>query len=239
MASAAVLVVAAAALLRLPGAPPAGQGRAPLPTVSVTNPGPTGSSPLLAEKLKLDDPTLLFMPADAERGETLLNGSLRPDAGVPAATVTDQKLSFSPDSLGAGTLAVQFSEPVPAPQNALEGLRLTERPDAPLTLGRTDNSATNLPTRTGWVEAVATAKTANSQVAWSGELGRSDRVPAGDWDPLELLGAVAPSGLVGNLVVTRSSGSETVDNQIRQLLTLTLHVGQRLPPGIYTFRVGP
>jgi hypothetical protein len=236
----AILAVAAAALLRLPAAAPDSPARPNLPPVRVTKLGPAGSSVLLAEKLELDDPTLLFMPAPVDRGEAVLPGARRPEAGVPAATVPDKKLFFSAESLAAknaaGDLAVQFSEPVPAPKNPTGGLKLTDRTDVPLTLGRTDDKTAQPPARAGWVEAVAAG---SGQVVWAGALGGAEVAPSGDWDPLELLGAVAPAGLVGDLVVTRSSGSDTVDSQIRLLLAQTLRVGERLPPGLYTFRVGP
>jgi hypothetical protein len=235
-AVAAVALVAATALLRLPTLPPRSPDPARLPTVSVTR-DPAGHSGLLAEQRAAFDPATLFLPAPLSRGATVLPDKLRPEVAVPTAVVPDQTLFFSQDRLAksdAGArLTVQFGEFVPPPTTATE---LTVRPDAPLTLGRTEGNIKILPPRAGWVEAVAAR---SGQVIWAGELAAAPTAGAIDWQPLELLGMVVPAGLVGNLVVTQSSGSEDVDKNVRQQLTQVLRVGARLPPGQYTFRVGP
>ena len=63
--------------------------------------------------------------------------------------------------------------------------------------------------------------------------------PKGDWQPLELLGVVSRFGQVGGLMVTTSSGSDAVDDYFSTRLTRIVRVGERLPSGFYTFRIGP
>ncbi len=232
----AVAAVAAVALLRFPASPPRGEEAPHLPTVGVTKPDPAGRSVLLAEKLAAYDPTALFLPAPLNSGESVLPARLRPEAGVPADTVPDRKLVFSPDSLAGGDLAVQFSDPVAPPADAVEGLKLAARPEVPLALGRTDWNLSKLRPRAGWVEAVAAD---SGRVVWAGDLGAAPAAAGGDWQPLELLGTVASAGLVGDLVVTTSSGSDEVDRNVRQQRAQGVRVGARLSPGRYTFRVGP
>jgi hypothetical protein len=58
------------------------------------------------------------------------------------------------------------------------------------------------------------------------------------WQPIELVGVVSRIGYVGDLVVVVSSGSNEMDDNFRFLLQKNLLVGNRLPVGFYTFRIG-
>jgi hypothetical protein len=93
--------------------------------------------------------------------------------------------------------------------------------------------------RLAQVEAV---EMGSGKVLWSLVLPPTAEAgaPASGWQPLELQGTVGPAGLVGGaLAVRRGSGSAKVDDYFRDRLTQGARVGERLPPGVYLFRVGP
>lgn len=59
------------------------------------------------------------------------------------------------------------------------------------------------------------------------------------WQPLEFTASIDSTGLVGPLLLTRSSGLEEVDTHYRIYLAQSFRLGDRLPPGVYRIVVGP
>lgn len=60
-----------------------------------------------------------------------------------------------------------------------------------------------------------------------------------DWQPAEFLVTVTAAGILGRPVDTASSDIEEVDAFFRDYLAKTLHLGERLAPGMYRVVVGP
>jgi hypothetical protein len=56
---------------------------------------------------------------------------------------------------------------------------------------------------------------------------------------MELLASLDVAGFTGAPLIVQGSGSDRVDKVVREALVRGLHLGQRLPPGFYVFRVGP
>jgi hypothetical protein len=138
--------------------------------------------------------------------------------------------------VASDTESLKFPGVMPAPANATEALALTEQPGAtPLALGLAAGKLSPLPARLGVVEA---SEARSGRVVWTAEL-TADGTSLVAWQPFELMGRVASDGLVGGLAVTRSSGSDEVDKIFRERFARDERVGQRLPPGLYLFRIAP
>jgi hypothetical protein len=171
-----------------------------------------------------------------EVGGVGAEASSRPDPVTPGLSTEFPPKRMSPAEEPA-TLQYPGSERVPA--DPIQTLILTDRPTAaPLALDRTDPKAAPLVKRVGMVEAVLTG---SGQVAWAKELSveAGGLVAEGEWQPLELVGTVSSTGLIGGLVVRRSSGSTKVDSYFSDRLVRGEQVGERLPLGTYLFRIAP
>ena len=217
----AVALAAALAGMRLPAVPePAHLSGAALTLTLV----PTEGREML-------DPSSLYL---AGQGRTLGRaGAARP--GAPALGA-----EFAPvfDALVGPDLG-RLTGSAGVPAGPIEGLELTDKADAPLAIGRADGNFPPLAKRLAQVEAVAAG---SGRVVWSLELPPTEEAdaPKGGWQPLELIGTVGPAGLSGGgLVVRISSASAKVDDYFRERLARGARVGERLPPGVYLFRVGP
>ncbi|MDF3058102.1 MAG: hypothetical protein K0R17_2317 [Rariglobus sp.] len=225
-AVAAVGVVSIVAWLQLPEAELRTEPAPPSPALGLTRIDPALTKELLAEQLAAYDPTPLFLPSAMNNNEPPLPDEARPGMGGPFA-------ALPPQLTKTGLLA--FPAPVAVPRNPVDGLRLTERSNAPLALARGDTAGKPLEGRLGRVEAVSV----DGGVVLTLDLPRSLDLPAGDWQPLELMGAITRSGLAGELVITTSSGSDEIDDYFRSHLRKTMRIGERLSEGFYVFRVGP
>ena len=223
----ALVVVIAVAGLQLPPGDPAPSRRADLPALVLTRAGSGVSAEILAEQLAAYDPTPLFIPSPMGSNDTALPETARPGTGGPF-------LALPPELTKTGPL--KFPSPVVIPRSPIEGLRLTERTDAPLALHRADTVGAGLAGRLAQVDAVL-ADSGRPVLTLS--LPMSADLPQVDWQPLELIGAVTRSGLAGDLVVTGSSGSDEIDEFFRSHLHKNVRIGERLPVGFYVFRVGP
>ncbi len=223
------LIVAAVTWLRLPPLP--GPVGPPGPAAKATAPRLyfAGDSSRQNEAMLPYDPTPLFLPTQWNSGQAAAPRALIPESGRLAAAI-EPKLNLGDD------FGLQFPATVAVPATPVLGLGLTERGEAPLALGRTDGNLAKLPLRSGFVEAVAVG---TGQVVLSQALPAGEGGPDGDWQPLEFMGNVGVAGLVGDLAVVNPSGSAPVDDFFRTKLVQAIHMGERLPPGIYLFRVGP
>ena len=222
------MVVATVGWLQLPDDERRAATHVALPALGLTQIDSSLSKELLAEQLAAYDPAPLFIPSPMNSNEPTLPDEARSGASGPFAPIPPELTKEAP---------MRFPPPVPIPKNPVDGLRLTERPDAPLALARGDTLVRPLKDRLGQVEAVSTA---SGRVALVMDLPMpGDHLPEGDWQPLELMGAVTRAGLVGELVVTTSSGSDEVDEYFRSHLKRNVRIGERLSQGFYAFRVGP
>lgn len=225
-AGAAFVVMVVAAVLRIPEHAGSSPGQA-LPVMVLTRIGSGASEELLAEQLAAYDPTPMFIPSSMNSSDPAAPAESRLGVSGPFA-------ALPPDLTKKEIL--RFPSPVAIPVGSIEGLRLTERASAALAIGRIDEPGGALAVRGGHIEAVALSA---GRVAVTLNLPASGDIPGDDWQPLELMGAVTSAGLVGELVVTSSSGSEEVDDFFRFHLRKNVRIDARLRPGFYAFRVGP
>lgn len=188
----------------------------------------------LQEEMALLDPTPLFLPtrwnsggAAVPRAEQQLSASSFRDFGPwYAFSEDDPAVSFK---LG--------SEP---PASALEAVPLM-RPDAGpagLVLGRRDEPVRPLGRRAGWIE-IATAADGVIRVQDDLRLGAGSSL--GDdvlWMPVDLVVAVAKSGMVGRPMLLGSTGDERMDGMLPELIARDRRILGLLSPGIYRISVG-
>ena len=226
-AVAAFLVVMVSAGLELPADSTAPSARVSLPVLVLTRAGEGASQELLAERLAAYDPAPLFIPSPMGSNDAVLPEAVRSGAGGPFAALPPELTKTGP---------IKFPSPVVVPRTAVEGLRLTERTDSPLALQRVDTVGAALAGRMARVDVVTAD---DGRVALTLSLPVGAGLSQNDWQPLELMGAVTRSGLTGDLVVTSSSGSDEIDEFFRSHLRKNVRIGERLPAGFYTFRVGP
>lgn len=196
------------------------------PALALTRVDEASSKDVLAEKLAAYDPTPLFLPS-----------GMNADVAPPPAThdeVGGPFAALDPSFVKKGP--VRFPVQVTAPQTPVGGLRLTERAEDALVMARRNSVGGALGGRLGQVEAV---EVATGRVVFTGDLPNAEGQPGDDWQPLELMGAVSRSGVVGKLVVTQSSGADGVDEFFQAHLTERVRIGEQLREGIYVLRVGP
>jgi hypothetical protein len=229
----ALVVVSAVAWLQIPD----GEGRrdaAPLPALGLTRFDAVMSKELLAEQLEAYDPTPLFLPSPMNSSDPSLSDDTQSGVGGPFDVLPPELTKTGP---------LNFPPPLAIPQTAVGGLRLTDRAEAPLALARGDTAGAPLAKRFGQIEAVSMA---SGEVVLTLDLPAPSGLPpadrdllTGDWQPLELMGAVTRAGVVGELVVTTSSGSGVIDEYFRSHLQKNVRIGARVSRGFYSFRVGP
>ena len=198
-----------------------------LPSLGLASSGLATHVDIMAEQLAAYDPTPLFIPTEMSSSAEFPRDT-EPGQGAPFPTLPVELTKTSP---------LRFPLVVVPPDSVVSGLQLTERVDAPLMIARRDETAKPLAERDGYLEAITMQDGGRVVLALS--LPKSAGLPAGDWQPLELVGAVTRMGLTGELVVTSSSGSDEIDAYFRSYLAKSVRLGERLPAGLYAFRVGP
>ena len=228
-AAVSTVVVVSVAWLQLPEdhqVPPKGPS---LPVLGLTKIGAASPEELLAERVAAYDPTPMFIPSAMTSSEPRPTADSLPGAAGPFAPLPSELTKSGP---------LKFPPLVRVPVAPVDGLRLTSRSGVPLVMARADVEAVGqgLAVRLAQVEVLAAG---GDRVAVKLDLPAVADLPAGDWQPLELMGAVTREGLVGELVVTTSSGVEEIDAYFRFHLRKKVRIGVRLPEGFYTFRVGP
>jgi hypothetical protein len=229
-AAASVLVVGVVAWLQIPVSTPAPKAATPMPVLGFMRLDPAAHAEVMAEQLAAYDPTPLFLPTAMSSGQKTLFSEEKTNVDGPFATLPP-RLVFSKEKAN-----LEFEPIVDVPSGPVEGLALTDLPASTLAMGRTDGVGEALASRVGYLEAT---RAGDGQVVLSLSLPETANRPQGDWQPMELQGAVSRFGLVGGLVVTVSSGSDAVDDYFGAQLTKVLRVGERLSSGFYTFRIGP
>lgn len=223
----AIIAIAAVGWLQVPEGGRQRNGTVALPALGLTQIDPSLSKALLAEQLAAYDPAPLFIPSPMNSNAPPLPDEARFGASGPFGPLPPELTKTGP---------LTFPSAVLVPKTPVDGLRLTERADAPLALARGDTLIKPLEDRAGQVEIVSVA---SGRVVVVLDLPLSGELPERDWQPLELMGAVTRAGLAGDLVVTTSSGSDEIDDYFRSQLKKNVRVGERLSQGFYAFRVGP
>jgi hypothetical protein len=203
---------------------------AAVPRVSIAPLERAGDS-LMRDQATFFDPTPLFLPTE-------WNTNQRP---LPA-TVQRQPGQVFPDfgsklTYGEAELTLPVASVRSFPLGPADLLRVPSR-DPFLGFDREDVALTPLPARQGFVEV---RKAGTGEMVLAQNLEGDVILPASqpDWQPAEFLVSVTVTGMLGRPVETVSSDLEDVDVFFRDYLAKTLHLGERLPPGIYRVVVGP
>lgn len=226
-AAVAVIAVSSVAWLRVPDEVQRDADRAGVTGLALTRVESDAAGALLSEQLAAYDPGPMFIPSAMSSSAPSLPDEARPEATGPFASIAPELVKSAP---------VDFPSSVPVPRGPVDSLRSVERADLAFSLARGDLDPLPLGRRFARVEAVL----ANTgRVVLQFDVPSSPGAPDVDWQPLEMMSAVARSGLVGDIVVTNSSGTEVVDAFLRAYLQDTMRLGQRLPRGFYVIRIGP
>ena len=206
------------------------------PRVNVARLGEGLGNRRLQEQAMLFDPTPLFLPTEWNTNQRPLPAAVQRQPGQIFR-------SFDPTPwYGAAELALPVGAAQLLPKSPVELLKDPTH-DPFLAFDREDVPLTPLSPRPGVVEV---RKVTTGEMVFVRNLEADAILPAGrtDWQPTEFLVAVTAAGLLGRPVQgrpvdTANSDIEEVDAFFRDYLVKTLHLGERLPPGMYRVVVGP
>lgn len=201
-----------------------------LPPVELKRAGERAPNPLFREETILRDPTPLFLPTRWNAADDALAPVLQREPGTSFSNYP-ARLNF-PET----NLVLDLPPPVLVPGSPVDSL-VNEKSDRPyLGFGAVDRTPSVLPARAAYVRVVAAG---DGQLMISQPL--TDAKPPGEagWQPLELVVAIDPSGVVRPPVLTESSRVAAVDGYFQRFIVQTLHVGENLPPGVYRVYIGP
>ena len=210
---------------------------APPPRVAVTRLEPYGTgfetagNRLLQEQATIFDPKPLFLPTPWNAGQRPLPATVLRQRGQVFSDIEARPV------FGEGELALPLASAQVLPGRQADLLRGAPR-DPLLAFGREDLPQNPLPSRQGLVE-VRRLDTGNVVLVQTIEDGVALPASRLDWQPAEFLVTVTAAGLLGRPVDTASSDIEEVDAFFRDYLVKTLHLGERLAPGMYRVVVGP
>jgi len=231
-----VLAGATVSIFRTPAieSAPLASPRPPLELKKVT-----AESGALAEEALMRDLTPLFLPT--ERNASLARSPTR----EPGKTFLD---AATPNLGGAGAnwRIYEALPPVakindkPAGEVApLDLLHPNETEPSLAGFGRAEIKVPALGTR-GVVVDIASLRDGRRQSSHEIQINVDvASVALKGWQPAEFTAAVGTAGLVGQLTLVTSSGSDEVDSFLRIYLARTFRVGDRLAPGFYRITVTP
>ena len=208
-----------------PGVPPGG----PEPFVRVVGGGGQSVARVLKERTEFFDPTPLFYPTNRNYEQRELPASLKKQPGELFGNFAE-KLVYSDSNM-----PVQGAPPVQAPERLIDAL--AQGVQAPFAgFGQIDVARPPLPERSAMIEVTALS---NGKLVVSQPISDGVKALRGDLVPPEFLVAVAPAGLVGDLVAMKGGAGEDELRALRDYLVNTFRLGQRLEPGTYRVTVGP
>lgn len=191
----------------------------------------------LAEEALMRDLAPLFLPTER-------NASL---ARVPTREPGKTFLDAATPNLGVAGSNWRINEALPPiaringkPAGEVAPLDLLHPSETELSLGgfgRTEAKVPALATR-GAIVDVTNLRDGRRQPPH--EI-TADLPPAAlkGWQPVEFTAAVGAAGLVGQLTLVATSGSDEVDRFLRIYLARSFRVGERLAPGFYRITVTP
>ncbi len=225
-----VLIVLAVTQVRLPK-PDVPKTTKPTTSVEITGLDSKGANAALRAQIDLYDSRPLFLPTSINSSDPGIPAALRRDPGKAFKTISPQ-LTFAEYEM-----AIALPEPIVVPKTPVEALRIGEAGNPFFSFGRINYPYTALPKRLAFIE-VLQVKTGRTVLAAPLMADPADSLPAADWQPLEMMIAVEPTGLMGAPVVTSDSGSEEINNYFRAFIGKQFPLGARLPPGFYMLRIG-
>lgn len=221
-----LLLLAVGMSLQLPDLPSRTQHRVNLPTLGLARITLESSIELLTEKILAYAPAPLFIPTSQNSSEPELAADSLPGVRGPFG---DLKVLFY------RTAPNYFNASGSASGGPQEGLGRMVFADSLLAMGRSDEIHKVLEKSALRLDVL---RIDNGDMVLSREFSEVVELSELTWQPIELVGVVSRIGYVGDLVVVVSSGSNEMDDNFRFLLQKNLLVGNRLPVGFYTFRIG-
>lgn len=196
--------------------------------VRIVGAGTEGKNNLLEEHAEYFDPTPLFLPTHRNYQQGPL-----PDRVVkqPGQVFRD----FEPKWHFVETALPEYGAASDVVSGSLPEM-LAQGNDAPFAgFGRIDPSNPPLAQRTGFME-VKLLK--NGLLSVSEPLEGID-LPRIDYGWVEFMVSVANVGLIGDPVMTVSSGQDEIDVKLKDYLVKVYRIGERLAPGRYVVLIGP
>ena len=191
-----------------------------------------GQGQLLKEQLEFADTAPLYFP-------TRWNVANAENIRLPLKSPGDIFPSYPPRLLGsdlsAGGLVELPELAISSPSGALASFK----PDYTRVAGQVDRVVVAPEPRVAMVEVVdlrSGRKVFETTVGQSGDAtSRFDVV----WRPAEWMVLVDAVGQVGEGMMTRSSGSDSVDAALGDLVNGGLDLDKKLDPGYYSVQIGP
>lgn len=223
---AAGVVALVVALFRAPDARPIEPSNATPQSVTLA----PDTDALLSEEAAMRDPTPLFLPTEFNASGSAWSPETRREL-LSSFGGYEPKLRYREANVSLG-----MPPAVQVPQKAADAFG-TDRPVRPfLGLGRSNDRAAPLATRSAFVEVAAAG---DGQLIIAQPI--ADARPPADaaWQPLVFLLAVDASGVVGPPVLTESSRVAAVDSYFEGYVIRVLRIGERLGPGLYRVGIGP
>ncbi len=221
----AFVLIAIVAMLPLPHEAQRVERKGHLPRLGLTQISPDRATELLIEQIVAYDPAPLFIPTAMNSNEPELPVGMRPGARGPFADIPVRFNRSAP---------LVFPETIKLPSGPVEELRRASQVNGMLAMARVETAANGGARSVARVEVLGVG----GEIVLALDLPQSPGQAEGDWQPLELVGAVSGAGLVGDLAVVQSSGSNEIDDNFRSQLRKNMLIGDRLPAGYYTFRLG-
>jgi len=224
-----VLLVLAVTQVRLPK-PDAPKPTKPVTSVDLTGLDSKNGGAAMRAQFEIYDNKPLFRPTPINSSDPAIPAALRREPGNAFKTILPQ-LTFAEYEM-----AIALPEPISVPKTLVEVLSTGETANPFFTFGRINYPYTPLRKRLAFIE-VLQAKTGRIVLAEPLDVGL-DAPPAADWQPLEMMIAVEPTGLIGAPTVTKGSEFEEIDNYFRAFIGKQVRLGARLQPGFYILRIG-
>ncbi len=209
---------------------PGGQRRgAP---VSFRTVDPEDGGRLLREQLEFSDTAPLYFPTD-------WNVANAENLRVPLKSPGDifepyqPRLGFS--RVGAHRLVALAKAEITAPTTALASFQ----PDTTRLVGRIDRVETIPDERIALVEVFDVRDGAKVFETTVQEVDDGSPLATVDWKPAEWVILMDAIGRIGKGMMTQSSGSDTVDDELQSLVDNELNLDKKIVPGYYTVILGP
>jgi hypothetical protein len=209
---------------------PAGQRRAA--PVSFRTVDPEDGGRLLREQLEFSDTAPLYFPT----GWNVANAeNLRVPLKSPGDIFEPYKPRLGFSRVEAHRLVALPKAEITAPTAALAGFQ----PDATRLAGRIDRVETIPDERIALVEVFDMRDGGKVFETTVQEVVDGSALATVDWKPAEWVILMDSVGLVGKGMMTRSSGSDTVDDELQSLVDNELDLDKQIIPGYYMVILGP
>jgi len=223
IAGACGIVAATVLLFRAPDFASVAAQSPAMPGLSFKRLNPEG------ETADFHDPSPLFLPTkwDARPNARSEEAMHEPGDGFRY----DAQFRFDVNTVG-----LNFPEQIEVPHTPVDVMSLWAWEQPFPGMGQTDTAIPVLSGRDALVEVVAAG---DGRQIFTQTLAAARPPGNGDWQPMEFLISVGPSGLDGLPVPAPSANTVEVVAYFQNYLANTLRVGDRLAPGIYRIKVGP